>query len=46
MAIAEPVTRNIAIMIPEGTVIEVMGGPFSGVRLMVRYDHDDNNAHQ
>ena len=31
--------RNAAIMIPEGAIIEVLNGPFDGVRLMdVRYD--------
>jgi hypothetical protein len=39
MAIAQRDSRNAAILIPEGAVIEVLGGPFDGVRLMdVRYD--------
>ena len=39
MAIAKRDTRNVAIMIAEGSIIEVMGGPFDGKRLMdVRYD--------
>ena len=39
MAIAQRDKRNVAIMVPEGAVIEVLGGPFDGVRLMdVRYD--------
>jgi hypothetical protein len=38
MAIAQRDARNLAIMIPEGAVIEVIGGPFNGTRLMdVRY---------
>jgi|HubBroStandDraft_3_1064219.scaffolds.fasta_scaffold772889_1 hypothetical protein len=39
MAIAQRDSRNTAIVVPEGAVIEVLGGPFNGVRLMdVRYD--------
>ena len=39
MAIAQCDARNVAIMIAEGSIIEVMGGPFDGKRLMdVRYD--------
>ena len=38
MAIAQRDTRNSAIGVPEGAIIEVLGGPFNGVRLMeVRY---------
>jgi hypothetical protein len=38
MAIAKRDARNVAIMIAEGSIIEVMGGPFDGKRLMdVRY---------
>ena len=39
MAIAERQGRHVAIMIPEGAIIEVIGGPFNGTRLMdVRYN--------
>ena len=39
MAIAQRGARNAAIMIPEGAVIEIIGGPFNGTRLMdVRYE--------
>ena len=39
MAIAQRDSRNVAIMIPEGAVIDVIGGPFNGTRLMdVRYN--------
>ena len=39
MAIALREERHVAIMIPEGATIEVIGGPFNGTRLMdVRYD--------
>jgi hypothetical protein len=39
MAIAQRDARNTAIMIAKGSIIEVMGGPFDGERLMdVRYD--------
>lgn len=39
MAIAERDSRHVAIMIPEGALIEVIGGPFNGTRLMeVRYN--------
>ena len=38
MAIAQRDSRNVAIMVPEGAIIEVLNGPFDGVRLMdVRY---------
>ena len=41
MAIAQRDKRNVAIMIPEGAIIEVLGGPFDGVRLMdVRYNDE------
>ncbi len=41
MAIAQRDSRNVAIMVPEGAVIEVLGGPFDGVRLMdVRYNDE------
>jgi hypothetical protein len=39
MGIAQRDGRNMAIMVPVGAIIEVMNGPFDGVRLMdVRYD--------
>ena len=39
MAIAQREERHVAIMVPEGAIIEVIGGPFNGTRLMdVRYD--------
>jgi len=39
MAIAQHDDRNVAIMIPQGATIEVVGGPFNGTRLMdVRYE--------
>ena len=39
MAIAQRDSRNTAIMVPAGVIIEVLNGPFDGVRLMeVRYD--------
>ena len=39
MAIALRENRHVAIMIPEAAIIEVIGGPFNGTRLMdVRYD--------
>lgn len=39
MAIALRDERHVAIMIPEGATIEVIGGPFNGTRLMdVRYE--------
>ena len=38
MAIAQRDSRNVAIMVPEGAIIELLNGPFDGVRLMdVRY---------
>ena len=39
MAIAERDSRHVAIMVPEGALIEIVGGPFNGTRLMdVRYN--------
>jgi len=39
MAIAQRDSRNTAITIPKGAVIELLNGPFDGIRLMdVRYD--------
>jgi hypothetical protein len=39
MAIAQREGRHVAILIPEGAIIEVMNGPFDGTRLMdVRYE--------
>ncbi len=39
MAITQRDSRNVAIMVPEGAVIELLNGPFDGVRLMeVRYN--------
>jgi hypothetical protein len=39
MAIAQRDSRNVAIMVPEGAIIELLNGPFDGVRLMdVRYN--------
>jgi len=41
MAIAQRNSRNVAIMIPRGAIIEIIGGPFNGTRLMdVRYDDE------
>jgi len=41
MAIAQRGARNVAIMIPEGAIIEVIGGPFNGTRLMdVSYEDE------
>jgi len=41
MAIAQRDGRNVAIMVPKGAIIEVIGGPFNGSRLMdVNYDDD------
>jgi len=38
VAIAQRDSRNTAIMVPQGAVIELLNGPFDGVRLMdVRY---------
>jgi hypothetical protein len=38
MGIVEREDRHVAIMVPEGSIIEVLGGPFDGTRLMqVRY---------
>jgi hypothetical protein len=39
MAIAQRESRNVAIMVPEGAIIELLNGPFDGVRLMdVKYN--------
>jgi hypothetical protein len=39
MGIALREERHVAIVIPEGATIDVIGGPFNGTRLMdVRYD--------
>ena len=39
MAIALRDERHVAIMVPEGAIIEVLNGPFDGTRLMdVRYE--------
>ena len=39
MAVAQQDSRNVPIMVPEGAIIELLNGPFDGVRLMdVRYD--------
>ena len=35
MAIAQRDSRNTAIMIPIGSVIELLNGPFDGIRLRV-----------
>jgi hypothetical protein len=41
MPIAQRNKGNVAIMVPEGAAIEVLGSPFDGVRLMdVRYDSE------
>jgi hypothetical protein len=41
MAIVQRDGRNTAILIPEGAIIEVLGGPFDGVRLMdVKYEDE------
>jgi hypothetical protein len=41
IAIALREERHVAIMIPEGATIEVIGGPFNGTRLMdVRYEEE------
>jgi hypothetical protein len=38
MAIAQREERHVAIMVPEGATIELIGGAFNGTRLMdVRY---------
>jgi hypothetical protein len=38
MAIALRDERHVAIIVPEGAIIEVLNGPFDGTRLMdVRY---------
>ena len=39
MGIEQRDGRHVAILVPEGAVIEVMGGPFDGTRLMdVKYN--------
>jgi len=39
MAIAQRDSRNVAIMVPKDAILELLNGPFDGVRLMdVRYD--------
>ena len=39
MAIALREERHVAIIVPEGAIIEVLNGPFDGTRLMdVRYE--------
>ena len=39
MAIAMREERHVAIIVPEGAIIEVLNGPFDGTRLMdVRYE--------
>jgi hypothetical protein len=39
MAIAQRDSRNTAIIIPNGAVIELLNGPFDGIRLMdVRFE--------
>jgi hypothetical protein len=39
MAIAQRDSRHAAIMIPDGAIIEIIGGPFNGRHLMdVRYN--------
>lgn len=41
IAIAQRNSRNVSIMIPEGAIIEIIGGPFNGARLMdVRYNDE------
>jgi hypothetical protein len=41
MAIAQRNSRNVAITIPEGAIIEIIGGPFNGTRLMdVKYNDE------
>lgn len=41
MAIAQRDSRNVAITIPEGAILEIIGGPFNGTRLMdVRYNDE------
>jgi hypothetical protein len=40
-AIVQRDARHVAIMIPEGAVIEVIAGPFNGTRLMdARYEDE------
>ena len=39
MAIAQRDTRNVAMIVPEGAIVELIDGPFNGARLMdVNYD--------
>ena len=39
MAVAQRDSRNVSITIPEGSIIELLNGPFDGVRLMdVRFN--------
>ena len=39
MAIAMREERHVAIIVPEGAIIEVLNGPFDGTRLMdVKYE--------
>ena len=41
MGIAQRDSRNVAIMIPKGAMIEINGGPFNGTRLMdVKYNDE------
>jgi hypothetical protein len=41
MAIAQRDSRNVAITIPVGAMLEIIGGPFNGTRLMdVRYNDE------
>jgi len=41
IAIAQRNSRNVSILIPEGAIIEIIGGPFNGTRLMdVRYEDE------
>jgi hypothetical protein len=41
MAIAQREERHVAILVPEGAIIEVINGPFNGTRLMdVRYEDE------
>jgi hypothetical protein len=41
MAIVQRDARNAAVMIPKGAIIQVIGGPFNGSRLMdVKYEDE------
>jgi hypothetical protein len=41
MGIEQRDGRHVAMLVPEGAIIEVMGGPFDGTRLMdVRYNDE------